>query len=68
MGQTSASHLLPLAYEGIKPRLWAIDANQKAALRPWERPKSRGFCSRRGTARCDVLSAKTHFSITMEPN
>ena len=43
--------MLPLAYEGTKPRLGAIDTDQKAALRPWERPRSRGFSSQPGLER-----------------
>ena len=63
--------MLPLAYEGTNPRLGAIDTDQETALGPWERPRSRGFAAGAAydaTARCDCIRAKTHFSITMEPN
>ena len=53
--ETPESHLLPLAYEGTNPRLGAIDTDQETALGPWERPRSRGFCGRRGLRRHRAL-------------
>ena len=55
LGTDSGEPFVTLAYEGTNPRLGAIDTDQETALGPWERPRSRGFCGRRGLRRHRTL-------------